>query len=354
MSGNTNTQGSSQPGSQPVGQGADAVTTAFNLIMQQWTAGAMPEDAFQTSLRALFSGVAASQNSSSDRTVLQRAKATVRAVVPEFMGDQTTTMTAGRWLEKFEAEATNAGLPTDDWPFAAVQLFPTGSAASLWAVSIFGGGLRFRATWETFRPAFVAQYTPANAVPMAQAAYESLSMAAFGNDILAFNREFNVLAVHFNNVLLDAGCPGLQARELVMSYSIKLRGPVKLHLDAVMRLRASTNRERELDQRPPIPFTIKDAFAETESFALQQAGDLSAFAPAPLPAAPTSTSTTIPMEIDSLRSEILAVVRQEVGRGRGRGRGDGKCWGCGGTGHLRRDCPSAKAAKEEAEKGKAQ
>lgn len=348
--------GQQQPEGQNAAQPFDMMTAAFNLIMGQRSAGTLSEEASQAALHALFAAASLGQSSQGAQTVLARAKATVRSVVPEFAGDQTNTITAGRWLEKFEAEATNAGLPEEDWPFAAVQRFPTGSAASLWAVSIFGGGLRFRATWPQFRPAFVAQYTPANAVPMAQAAYESLSMSTFGNDILAFNREFNVLAVHFNNVLLDAGCPGLNAGNLVMSYSIKLRGPVKLHLDAVMRLRASTNRERELDGRPAIPFSIKDAFAETESFALQQAGDVASFVPAPLPAAPAATSSTTPMELDSLRTEILAVVRQEVGRGRGRGRGrgDGKCWGCGGSGHLRRDCPSGKASKSEEGKGTTQ
>ena len=339
---------------QPPPDAATPMTAGFSLIMQQRNAGLITEEQSQSALRALFSGAAPDNHSTAEQNKIARAKTTVRTVVPEFTGDQSATVTAGRWLETFETEATDAGLPMENWPLSAVRRFPTGSAASLWAASVFGGGLRFQSTWEDFRPAFVAQYTPANVVPAAQAAYEALSMASYGNDILAFNREFNVQAVHYDNVLRDAGRNGLVAEDLVTTYSIKLRGPVKLHLDAVLRLRASNNRERIIDGRRPVAFTIREAFAETESFARQQAGDTAYSVPAPLPTAPVASSSTgtVPMDLDTLAAEIMAL-RQEFGkRGRG-GRRDGRkqatCYGCGGTGHFRRECPSKKEepGKEE-------
>ena len=343
--GNTNNQ-QSPPHPDP----ATAMTTAFSIIMQQRAADNITEEQSQAALRALFA-ITSDVQPTADATLHARAKATVRTVVPEFTGDQSSTVTAGRWLETFETEATDAGLPVANWPLAAVRRFPTGSAASLWAASVFGGGLRFVATWVDFRPAFVAQYTPANAVPAAQAAYEALTMASYGDDILAFNREFNVQAVHYDNVLRDAGRNGLVAEDLVTTYSIKLRGPVKLHLDAVLRLRASNNRERIIDGRQPVVFTIREAFAETESFALQQAGDACHSVPAPLPTAPPAAATTMPMDLDTLAAEIMAMRQEFNNRGRGRrdgrrdGQGRGTCWECGGTGHFRRECPSSK--KEE-------
>ena len=206
-------------------------------------------------------------------------------------------------------------------------------------------GLRFAATWEDFHSAFLAQYTPANATQLAQAAYEALSMDSYSGDILAFNREFNLLAVHYDNVLRDAGRRGLVAEDLVTTYSIKLRGPVKLHLDAVLRLRASNNRERIIDGRLPVAFTIREAFAESESFALQQTGSQGVLVPAPLPAAPyvASTTSTLPMDIDTLKAEMIMAIRKEIGgRGQRVREGHVKCWGCGGTGHFLRNYPSPK------------
>jgi hypothetical protein len=163
---------------------------------------------------------------------------------------------------------TDAGLPIEHWLDAAVSRFPVNSGVALWVASMFGTGLRFTAMWEAFCPAFLAQYTPVNTVPTAQEAFERLSMSTLKVRVLEFNRKFNVRAVHFDNVLRDAGRPGLNPADFVTSYSIKLCGAVKLYLDAVLWLRASNNAERILDNRHPIESTIYEAFVKTESFVL--------------------------------------------------------------------------------------
>ena len=128
----------------------DPVAAALQLILQQQTANLLTGEQAQAAIQALFSGVAATGARHNEETRLARAKQTIRTVVPEFTGDQATTMTAGRWLETFETEATDARLPRLEWALSAVRRFPTSSAASMWAVSVFGGGLRFAATWEDF------------------------------------------------------------------------------------------------------------------------------------------------------------------------------------------------------------
>jgi hypothetical protein len=190
---------------------------------------------------------------------------------------------------------------------------------------------------------------------MAQSAFEQLTMASFGTDVLTFNREFNLRSVHFDSVLRDAGRSGLNETDLVTTYLIKLRRPVKFHLDSVLRLRASYNNERVIDGRQPIAFTIREALAETESFALQQVGDLGYVPPASIPTAPAvaADSATVPMDLDAMREEILALranlanqSKGTTGKGRTRERGNGKCWRCGESRHYRRNCPGKRGDKE--------
>lgn len=64
-------------------------------------------------------------------------------------------MMVGRWLEKFESEATDAGLPTDGSAKTVVERFATGSGMALWVASVFGAGIRFTASWTDFRSAFL-------------------------------------------------------------------------------------------------------------------------------------------------------------------------------------------------------
>jgi hypothetical protein len=181
--------------------------TAVNLreIFQRRENGTITDGELQLALVALFSqsGRLLSQpHSIVDHTIsLSRAKATVRKEVPEFTGEISADFTATQWLETFESEAADAGLPAENWPFAAIRRFPTGSSANLWAASVFGGGLRFKASWEDFRAAFVAQYTPSNALPMAQAAFEQLAMTNPDDNILEFNRKFCRQSWHYDSIL---------------------------------------------------------------------------------------------------------------------------------------------------------
>jgi hypothetical protein len=69
-------------------------------------------------------------------------------------------------------------------------------------------------------------------------------MTTFGNDILGFNRDFNIKVVYYNNILRNAGRRGLTKKELVTTSSIKLCGPAQLDLDLVLHLRASNNAEQ--------------------------------------------------------------------------------------------------------------
>jgi hypothetical protein len=108
--------------------------------MQQRRAGLITEADMQMALTALFNipntnptvGMAPDTAST-----LARARSTVRSVVPEFRGEQSDGITAGRWFEKFELESTEAGLPEAEWPQAAVGRFPTGCSARLWVSTVF-------------------------------------------------------------------------------------------------------------------------------------------------------------------------------------------------------------------------
>jgi hypothetical protein len=91
---------------------------------------------------------------------------------------------------------------------------------------------------------------------MAQVAFEQLTIMLYEDDILAFNREFNIRPVHYDNILGDADQRGLDLGDWVTTYSIQLYGEVKQHLYAVMRLRDSNNVERIIDDRTPTEFTI--------------------------------------------------------------------------------------------------
>jgi hypothetical protein len=167
-------------------------------------------------------------------------------------------------------------------------------------------------------------------------------MTTFGNDILGFNRDFNVKAVYYNNILRNAGLPGLTKKGLVTTYSIKLCGPAKLYLDLVLRLRASNNAEQVIDSRTPTAYTIREGFAEIESFALQAAGDHLITMPVGLPTASAVATDTVPIDLDMLLTEILATLYEgSAGRERGKGRMEGKCWGCRGSGHFRQNCLSS-------------
>jgi hypothetical protein len=145
-------------------------------------------------------------------------------------------------------------------------------------------------------------------------------MTTFSNDILGFNRDFNVKAVHYDNILRNAGLPGPTKTGLVTTYSIKLHQLAKLYLDLILRLRASNNAEQVIDSRMPTAYTIREAFAEIESFGLQAAGDHLITMPVGLLTAPAIATDMVPMDLDTLHTEILAALYEgSAGRERAKG-----------------------------------
>lgn len=245
---------------------------------------------------------------------LMRAESVVQTVVPVDGGEPTNELSASWWIRVFAAEATDAELPIAYWPRAAVGRFPAESCAALWALSVFGEGTDFVATWDEFRQAFLLQYTPANALEKAQRAFNALPMATFGIDVLSFNKEINLPAVRYSHALRDAGRPQLGQTDVFCTYSIKLAGPVKVHLEAVIRIRNSTNVERVHAGRDLFDFTLQQAFAQTESFAIHNQLGLTVAVPlSNLPPIPTTSTTTL-MDLNVLQSEFAAI-RTEVTRG---------------------------------------
>jgi hypothetical protein len=150
-----------------------------------------------------------------------RTKSAIAAATPTFGGDLTDSTTAGHWINSFERVAMSHGLERTEWPMQAVLSFPLNSAAALWADSIFGPGLWFNCeSWDVFRSGFLCQYTPSSALITAQASFEQLSQEAYGEDIMAFSREFNIWTLQFDAGLRNAGHQGLSPDDLVRAFHV--------------------------------------------------------------------------------------------------------------------------------------
>jgi hypothetical protein len=293
---------------------------------------------------------------------LVRAQAPVGAEMDQFRGDRSDILMAGRWIDAFERTADRFHLDRRKWAIQAVDCFPANSAAALWAASIFGVGLQFRCeSWGVFRTAFLTKYTPDNALINAQESFEQLTQDTFGEDVIAFNREFNVRAMQYNTCLRDAGSHCLQLTELLRAYQMKLRGGARAQIDAIICINAMMNRERRMDGRPDIALGIQDLLAETETFALQRNLGHGGGAAREGRTITTTGNTTMGrqggptlMELDMLkeensamREELNAIKQSLEGRGKWGSMGPGGgmrkrvCWNCGKMGHTKANCSAS-------------
>jgi hypothetical protein len=184
-------------------------------------------------------------------------------------------------------------------------------------------------------------------VPIAQAAFEQLSMTTLSTDILDSNCKFNIKAIYYSNVLRNSGLPRLNKTDLITPYSIKLCWPIELYLDLVLYLRAINNNERAIDGYAPMAVTIRDLFAQTKTFTLWVARDHLITMPAELPTAPVITMYTVPMDLEALRTDILVALWEDSARWEcGRKWLDGKPCGYGGSGQFQKKLPF-KAVRNE-------